>query len=149
MSEYPEHDRMRAVQEEANAIAGPMKALTVKQPWASLIMSGEKDVENRSWATRHRGLIAIHSSARPDRDAIRRGLGTPRDPLEADCVECGDLRPIGYAQAYNLAVAARRLSSGVREPVDDACAGEKVARRRAEAEESEAVGLTPRFVEPD
>lgn len=27
-----------------------MKALTIKQPWASLIMSGAKKIENRSWA---------------------------------------------------------------------------------------------------
>lgn len=38
-----------------------MKALTVHQPWASLIASGEKWVENRTWATSHRGLLAIHA----------------------------------------------------------------------------------------
>lgn len=41
-----------------------MKALTVKQPWASLIVHGGKDVENRSWTTRYRGPIAIHAAAR-------------------------------------------------------------------------------------
>jgi hypothetical protein len=41
-----------------------LKALTVKQPWASLIASGVKDVENRSWRTSYRGFVAIHSSAR-------------------------------------------------------------------------------------
>ncbi|MCD4558236.1 ASCH domain-containing protein [Schaalia sp. lx-100] len=29
-----------------------LKALTVKQPWASLIMSGIKQIENRSWKPR-------------------------------------------------------------------------------------------------
>lgn len=42
-----------------------MKALTVKQPWAALIISGVKNVENRSWATAHRGELAIHSSLKP------------------------------------------------------------------------------------
>lgn len=28
-----------------------MKAITIKQPWASLIVSGLKDIENRSWKT--------------------------------------------------------------------------------------------------
>jgi ASCH domain-containing protein len=37
-----------------------MKALTVKQPWASLIISGIKDVENRSIRTNYRGPLAIH-----------------------------------------------------------------------------------------
>lgn len=38
-----------------------MKALTVSQPFASLIASGEKWIENRSWKTNYRGLLAIHA----------------------------------------------------------------------------------------
>lgn len=38
-----------------------MKALTVRQPWASLIVTGYKDVENRTWPTLHRGPLAIHA----------------------------------------------------------------------------------------
>jgi hypothetical protein len=37
-----------------------MKALTVKQPYAHLIMTGLKDVENRKQRTHYRGRIAIH-----------------------------------------------------------------------------------------
>jgi len=37
-----------------------MKALTVRQPWAWLLFHG-KDVENRDWPARHRGLLAIHA----------------------------------------------------------------------------------------
>jgi hypothetical protein len=47
-----------------------MKALTVKQPWASLIVSGVKDLENRDWPTHYRGLIAIHSSRRLAREDL-------------------------------------------------------------------------------
>ena len=36
--------------------------LSVRQPWASLIVSGFKSVENRSWKTDYRGTIAIHAS---------------------------------------------------------------------------------------
>jgi len=39
-----------------------MKALTVKQPWAELIVSGEKDIENRTWRTLYRGRILIHTA---------------------------------------------------------------------------------------
>lgn len=39
-----------------------MKALSIKQPWASLIVHGIKDIENRTWATKHRGRIYVHSS---------------------------------------------------------------------------------------
>jgi len=41
-----------------------MKALTIRQPWASFIALGEKDIENRNWPTRFRGRVAIHASAR-------------------------------------------------------------------------------------
>jgi hypothetical protein len=38
-----------------------MKALTVKQPWAHLICTGFKDVENRTWRTNFRGRVLIHA----------------------------------------------------------------------------------------
>lgn len=41
-----------------------MKALSLTQPWATLIGLGEKRWETRSWATNHRGPLAIHSSLR-------------------------------------------------------------------------------------
>ena len=43
-----------------------VKVLTVKQPWASLIVHGIKDIENRSWQTNFRGRVLIHSSAKGD-----------------------------------------------------------------------------------
>ena len=45
-----------------------MKTLTVKQPWASLIVEGIKDIENRTWKTNFRGRMLIHASAKPDYD---------------------------------------------------------------------------------
>lgn len=41
-----------------------MKALSIKQPWASLIAHGIKDIENRTWKTNFRGRIYIHASAK-------------------------------------------------------------------------------------
>lgn len=38
-----------------------MKALTIHQPWASLIAYGHKRYETRSWSTNYRGPIAIHA----------------------------------------------------------------------------------------
>lgn len=40
-----------------------MKMLSIRQPWASLICAGIKDVENRSWNARHRGRMLIHASS--------------------------------------------------------------------------------------
>ena len=39
-----------------------MKAITIWQPWASLIASGAKQFETRGWETKHRGKIAIHAA---------------------------------------------------------------------------------------
>lgn len=41
-----------------------MKALSVKNPWASLIFHG-KNIENRTWKTSFRGTVLIHASAKP------------------------------------------------------------------------------------
>ena len=38
------------------------RALTVKQPWASLLVAGIKTVENRTWTTKYRGPLAIHAA---------------------------------------------------------------------------------------
>lgn len=39
-----------------------MKALSLWEPWASLVAIGAKKIETRSWETRHRGWLAIHAS---------------------------------------------------------------------------------------
>ena len=41
-----------------------MKALSIKQPWASLIAHRIKDIENRTWKTNFRGRIYIHASSK-------------------------------------------------------------------------------------
>lgn len=40
-----------------------MKVISIKQPWASLIAHGIKDIENRTWRTNYRGRILIHAGA--------------------------------------------------------------------------------------
>ena len=41
-----------------------MKALTLTQPWASLVASGRKQVETRSWYSSYRGPLYIHAAKR-------------------------------------------------------------------------------------
>lgn len=43
-----------------------IKALSLWQPWATLIASGVKAHETRHWSTEHRGAIAIHAAKRLD-----------------------------------------------------------------------------------
>jgi hypothetical protein len=38
-----------------------MKAITLQQPWASLVAVGAKHIETRAWHTRYRGPLAIHA----------------------------------------------------------------------------------------
>lgn len=38
-----------------------MKCITICQPYAQLIASGQKRAENRTWALQHRGSLAIHA----------------------------------------------------------------------------------------
>lgn len=54
-----------------------MKALTICQPYAELIASGEKVVENRTWPTRYRGPLLIHA-------------GMSREWLDEDVVDWAD-----------------------------------------------------------
>jgi hypothetical protein len=39
-----------------------MKAISIKQPWAWLIVNGHKKIENRDWTTNRRGRYLIHAS---------------------------------------------------------------------------------------
>lgn len=47
-----------------------MKAITIWQPWASLLACGGKRFETRSWATSYRGPIAIHAAKKDVFDAL-------------------------------------------------------------------------------
>ncbi|MFH1711155.1 MAG: ASCH domain-containing protein [Nanoarchaeota archaeon] len=49
-----------------------MKALSLKQPWAELILLGRKKIEIRKWRTKFRGDFLIHSSKNPDNDAMKK-----------------------------------------------------------------------------
>lgn len=48
-----------------------MKALSIKQPWAWLIVTGQKDIENRTWPTKFRGRFLIHASKSIDKSALK------------------------------------------------------------------------------
>lgn len=47
-----------------------MKVLSVKQPWAYLIVNGFKDIENRKWKTNFRGRCLIHAGKQFDKDGF-------------------------------------------------------------------------------
>ncbi len=51
-----------------------MKAITITQPWATLVAIGAKRIETRSWATAYRGALAIHAGKGLGPVGGRRGL---------------------------------------------------------------------------
>lgn len=64
-----------------------MKCISVRQPFASLIARDYKHVENRSWTTNHRGLIAIHAGVyrnQADELDVVREFRRAREPWDAD-----------------------------------------------------------------
>jgi hypothetical protein len=87
-----------------------MKALSLTQPWATLVALGAKRIETRSWPTQYRGPLAIHAAkafpkaarqftAEPvvceavrarycQRDIDRRASGFPAYPISAVLATC-------------------------------------------------------------
>lgn len=63
-----------------------MKVLTIKQPYASLISSGKKKIETRSWKTNYRGELYIHAGMKiiTKKDLQKPGL---KDLIGNDDVE--------------------------------------------------------------
>ena len=51
-----------------------MKALSIRQPWAWLIMNAGKDIENRVWHTSVRGRILVHAAKGMTRDEYESGI---------------------------------------------------------------------------
>lgn len=53
-------------------------ALSIRQPWAALIICGVKTIEIRRWPTAHRGRLLIHAASLPDPREEGWRLVTPR-----------------------------------------------------------------------
>lgn len=77
-----------------------MKVLTIRQPWATLIIEGYKRFEFRSWKTKYRGEFLIHAGKTIDKEAKERlkkflpeelPLGKILGKVSlVDCIKCDD-----------------------------------------------------------
>ena len=105
-----------------------MKVLTIREPWASLIVNGYKEYEFRSWKTNYRGKILIHTSSIIDKDMLDRFKDYNLDYItgaiigEAEIVDCilvdkefnDDLRiknPIVYGRSNHTETYAWKLDN--------------------------------------
>lgn len=82
-----------------------VKALTIRQPWAELILRGRKPFELRSWTTKYRGPLVIHAAARIDAvDARHFGLDPEKLVTSAfvGVVVLSDVRPYSREDARLL-----------------------------------------------
>lgn len=81
-----------------------MKAISIKQPWASFIAEGYKTIETRIWSTEYRGDILICASKTPDNNMMKElnGMFSPFKDLniaypfgQAICIaEIYDCKPM-------------------------------------------------------
>ena len=94
-----------------------MKTLSIRQPWADLIIQGKKTLELRSWTVSHRGTLAIHASQSVDKPACRANGIDPRHVsvgVVIGFVELIDIIPLDEA-AFE-AHCQQHLSTGIFKP---------------------------------
>ncbi len=53
-----------------------MKALSLKEPWASLVLNGKKTIETRVWRTNYRGRLLLCASKNPKSDISGKAFAT-------------------------------------------------------------------------
>ena len=103
-----------------------MKALTIREPWATLIIEGYKSYEFRSWKTNYRGKILIHAGLSLEMDMEERfkeynleyNCGNIIGEAElVDCIlvdkkfneELRQINPLVYARSNHVKTYAWKL----------------------------------------
>lgn len=79
-----------------------MKLLSVRQPWAALLLNGQKTIETRTWATKYRGRLGVHAGLQLDRYGPLHRFPDPSLLLRGaviGAVELVDCRPMTAADA--------------------------------------------------
>lgn len=105
-----------------------IKVLTIKEPWASLIINGYKMYEFRSWKTKYRGKILIHAGMTLEKDMAERfksyNLNYYKGEIigEATLVDCilvdeefnkklRDINPLVYGRSNHVETYAWKLEN--------------------------------------
>jgi len=78
-----------------------MRAITLTQPWATLVTVGAKRIETRSWSTRYRGVLAIHAAKTMPREARELCYEVPF----LEVLNTHNLRPGTLPRGHVIAVA--------------------------------------------
>lgn len=105
-----------------------MKVLTIKEPWASLIINGYKKYEFRSWKTKYRGKILIHAGMTLEKENAKRFQeynleyykgAIIGEAIITDCIlvdvkfneELRKINPLVYAKSNHLETYAWKLEN--------------------------------------
>ena len=83
-----------------------MKVLTIKEPWASLIINGYKKYEFRSWKTSYRGKILIHAGKSLEKEMLKK--------LNNYNLECISGAIIGEAEIVDCILVNTQLDNELR-----------------------------------
>lgn len=87
-----------------------VRALTLTQPWASLVAWGEKRIETRDWGTIYRGPLAIHAAKSFPRWAVEACFAEPFRSVLAAHVEYLQDLPLGAIVAVAELVDCARIA---------------------------------------
>jgi hypothetical protein len=88
-------------------------ALSIRQPWAWLIIHAGKDIENRDWPTRYRGPILVHAGKGMTRDEYDDALQTQLGVSQAAGIlpKFEDLERGGFVGSVEIVDCVTRSSS--------------------------------------
>ena len=92
--EPPQNGKTHPLVEMFNMTVLPQRAISIRQPWAWLIVNGIKDVENRNWRTYYRGPVLVHAGQKIEHYAYDYVVETISDTIiipPPDQLECGGI----------------------------------------------------------
>lgn len=73
-----------------------LPVLSVRQPWASYLVSGLKNIELRTWSSQYLGWLWIHTGKKPDTVAME------MLKLQSDDFQCGGLVGLAKIEDYHI-----------------------------------------------
>lgn len=79
-----------------------IRCLTIAHPWAWLIVMGLRPYERRSWSTKYRGRLWIHSAARYYPDAFEAAEEELNVTIDDDHALLENGAVIGHVEIYDV-----------------------------------------------
>lgn len=112
-----------------------MKALTIWQPWATLLASGKKHIETRSRKINYRGEILIHAAKKPYIDGIalmnlealeylKKALNLPAVKIESDWTAYTNKLPSGVIIGKAVLTDCQQIDQEYEDFIKNICPAE-------------------------